>query len=131
MKITILTLFPEVFQPILTTSILKRAQEKELLTINCVNIRDFATDNRKTVDDKPYGGGIGMVLRVDILHKAIESVRTGKGKEWVILTDPKGKTFTQPKAQTLKEYDHIIIIAGHYEGFDARIEEYVDEKISI
>lgn len=153
MQITILTLFPEVFTPIFSTSILKHAQEKKLVEVNVVNIRDFAEDKHKTVDDKPYGGGVGMVMRVDILAKAIHAAchpREGgdpinnkpysnkwipgqarNDKEKVVLLDPKGKQYTQVVAKEYSTLDHLILVCGHYEGVDARIERYIDERISI
>ncbi|RJQ37109.1 tRNA (guanosine(37)-N1)-methyltransferase TrmD [Candidatus Microgenomates bacterium] len=132
MKISILTLFPEMFKTPFDSSILKRAQEKKLLTINLVDIRDFGIGKHKVVDDKPYGGGAGMVLRIDVLEKAINSAKCKKAcKEKVILLDPQGKIFCQEMAEDLTKYDHLILICGHYEGFDERIRELVDEEISI
>ncbi len=128
MKITILTLFPEVFSQILNTSIIKRAQEKKLVNIQLVNIRDFASDSYKTVDDRPYGGGVGMIMKVDVLYKAISKI---KNQKRVILLDAKGKRFNQKKAWEISKYEHLVIICGHYEGVDFRIEKYVDEIISI
>lgn len=133
MTVTILTLFPELFSPVLSSSILGRAQNKKLLEIRLINIRDFATDKHQSVDDRPYGGGAGMLLRVDILYNAIQAARIRKyGKsEKIILTDPAGKIFNQAAACRYSHLAHLIIIAGHYEGFDARINNFVDEKISI
>src|SRR5581483_9655555 len=91
------------------------------------NIRDFATDNYKTVDDRPYGGGIGMIMRVDILHKALSAQKKG----YTILLSPTGKRYTQEDAKRFKTHKHLIVICGHYEGIDARIESYVDEIVSI
>lgn len=131
MKITILTLFPQMFHGPLTESIIKRAQEDEKITIELVNIRDFGIGKHKVVDDTPYGGGIGMVMRVDVLHKALME-QTGQAKnEKVILTSASGTTFTQRKAQEYAALDHLIIICGHYEGIDERITAYIDEEISI
>jgi tRNA (guanine37-N1)-methyltransferase len=135
MTIHILTLFPDIFTPIFASSILKRAQEKQLVEINIYNIRDFAKDAHKTVDDKPYGGGVGMILKVDVLHDALTSV-VAKTKDRkttrIVLLDPKGETFTQVKAKALAHTcNDLILICGHYEGFDARIESYIDESISI
>jgi len=124
----ILTLFPQTFDSVFSQSILKRAQEKNLLKINLINIRDFATDKHKTVDDKPYGGGVGMVLKVDIVLKALRSIRT---KPYTILLSANGKKFDQKKAQILSKKKNIAIICGHYEGIDARVEKYVDETLSI
>lgn len=131
MKITILTLFPKMIDGFLNESILKRAQEKELVQIEIVNIRDFADDAYGTVDGKPYGGGVGMVMRVDVLHKALTHVKTKNKKLKVILTSAKGKKYNQTKAKEYAILDHIIIIAGHYEGVDERILDYVDEEISV
>jgi len=137
MIITILTLFPEIFTPVFSSSIIGRAQKKGLVKIRLINIRDFATDKHKSVDDKPYGGGVGMVMRVDVLEKAIAFSKVKsqkskvKNKEKIILLDPKGETFNQRKARGLAKLDHLILVCGHYEGIDARIDNFVDEKISI
>ncbi len=127
MKISILTLFPEMFDATFNQSIIKRAREKNLVEISLVNIRDFATDTHKTVDDRPYGGGVGMILRVDILHKALSSQSKGHR----ILLSPKGKKYTQMDAKRFSRKKHLVFICGHYEGVDSRIENYVDEIISI
>ncbi len=129
MKISIITLFPNMFKGFLEESIIKRAQEKKLVEINIVNLRDFASNSYGSVDDKPYGGGAGMVMRVDILAKALEKIKTKKSK--ILLTSPKGKQFTQKKAKELSQSEDIIIIAGHYEGVDERISDFVDEEVSI
>jgi tRNA (guanine37-N1)-methyltransferase len=141
MKISILTLFPKMFAGVFTHSILKRAQEKQKVTIELINIRDFGTGTHKMVDDTPYGGGIGMVLKVDILYQAIEYAKltyekeknglTEKTKQRVILMSASGKLFKQAIASKYATIDHLIIICGHYEGVDARICEYIDEEISI
>lgn len=144
MKITILTLFPDFFLPVFSTSIIGRARKKKLIDINIVNIRDFATDRHKSVDDKPYGGGVGMIMRVDIVEKAVRAVRINQanirssGKppvkkflEKVILLDPKGKLFSQKIAQDFSLLDHLILVCGHYEGIDSRIYSFVDEVISV
>ena len=138
MTISLLTLFPEMFEGPFNHSILKRAQEKNLLKINFVNIRDFAKDKHKTVDDRPYGGGRGMILKVDVLDQAIQNVKcSAKGgsnikcRERVILLDPQGKTFSQKVARRLSKFDHLILICGHYEGVDERVRKLVDEEISI
>lgn len=108
-------------------SIIKRGLDKGILTINFVNIRDFATDTHKTVDDKPFGGGAGMILKVDVCVAALESA--GKGKR--ILLSPKGKKLTQKIVRDLSLENHLILLCGHYEGVDARVEHFVDEQISI
>ena len=132
MKITILTLFPQMISGFLGESILKRAQEKGAVEIDVVNIRDFAVDKHKTVDDRPFGGGAGMVLMAEPLIKAIASVKLGNsGKQKVILTSPRGIVYSQKKVQEYAGLDNLVIIAGHYEGFDERITNYIDEEISI
>ena len=133
MQITILTLFPEMFHGPLTESILKRAQEKKIITVTFVNIRDFASDKHKSVDDHPYGGGPGMILRVDIVDRALQSIKyqSASWRTKTILLDPSGTPYTQKKAKQLSSYDHLILICGHYEGVDERIRSLVDEEISI
>lgn len=131
MLITIISLFPDIFPPVLNSSILKRAQEKGKVEFQFVDLRNFGIGKYKQVDDRPYGGGAGMIFRVDVLNKAIQSVRKEKLREEVILLDPKGETYTQKKAQYLSTLDHIILICGHYEGFDERIRSIVDREISI
>lgn len=130
MKIDILTLFPEMFRGPFEESIVKRAQEKELVGINIHNLRDWATDKHKTLDDKPYGGGGGMVLMVKPIYEALKDLKTKNSK--VVLLTPQGKVFNQKRAQQLSKLKHLILIAGHYEGFDERIREHlIDEEISI
>jgi tRNA (guanine37-N1)-methyltransferase len=134
MKISILTLFPEMFSGPFDHSIVKNAIEKKLINLNFVNIRDFGIGRHKAVDDKPYGGGHGMILRVDVLEKAIKNTKDKKmssKEEKVILLDPHGKTFNQKKALELAGLKHLILICGHYEGVDERIKKYIDEEISI
>lgn len=134
MKITILTLFPEMFQGPFDISIIKRAKEKKLVNIEYLNIRDFGIGKHKTVDDTPYGGGNGMILRVDVMHRAIEKAKDKKLKkntQKVILLGAKGKTFNQKTAEGFSNLKHLIIVCGHYEGFDERIKNFVDEEISI
>ncbi len=129
MKISILTLFPTMFEGFCNTSIIKRAQEKGLVTIECIDMRDFALDRFKHVDDTPYGGGSGMILKCQVVIDCLNSIRTSKSH--VVLTAPIGKIFKQAKAHEFKKYEHLIIICGHYEGIDARVYDYVDELISI
>jgi len=134
MKITILTLFPEMFVGPFQESILKHAQQKNLLEINLVNIRDFGEGRHKVVDDKPYGGGVGMVMKVDVLDKAIQSVREkglAKDEEKVALLDARGVQFQQKIAKDLSQIKHLIILCGHYEGVDERVRSLVDLTISI
>lgn len=135
MKISILTLFPSFFQHIFNFSIIGRAQHKKLIDLQFIDIRNFAGDKHKTVDDKPYGGGVGMLMRVDVLHEAISSVRL-KNKvksinEIVVLLDPKGQQFSQPLANKYSQFDHLILVCGHYEGFDERVKYFIDESVSI
>lgn len=133
MKITILTLFPEMFTGPLNLSILKHAQEKGVVQIVTKDIREFGVGKHKQVDDTPYGGGIGMVMRVDVLHAAIKSVKEKLSKEEqkVILMSAKGSTFTQSTAKSFTALKHLIIICGHYEGVDERVSAFIDEEISI
>src|SRR3989344_2078578 len=128
MKISIITLFPEVFEPILNSSILKRAQKKGLVKFELINLRNFGEGKHKQVDDRPYGGGAGMVLRADILAKAVHKLRSHK----IILMSASGKPYKQTKAREFSKLKHLIIVCGHYEGIDQRfIDKYVDEEISI
>ena len=129
MQIDILTLFPEMFQGFLTESIIKRAIEKECVKINIINFRDYTTDPHNKVDDVPFGGGAGMVLQIEPIYNALEAIRTDDS--YVILMTPNGKTYNQTKAKELSKKKHIILICGHYEGFDYRIKDLVDEEISI
>lgn len=136
MLINILTLFPEYFKTTLDTSILKRAQEKKLVTFNIINIRDFATDKHKTTDDRPYGGGAGMVMKVEPIDRALRALKAPSSKSQVlnktILTSAKGKLFTQQKAIEYSQLEELTIICGHYEGVDERVAEHLaDEEIRI
>ena len=135
MKISLLTLFPEMFASVFDLSIIKRAQEKKLLDIDVVDIRSYAADTYKTVDDHPYGGGVGMVMRVDVIDRALQSVKRTSNLEprtsRIILLDPQGKPYFQQTARTLGKLDHLILICGHYEGVDERVRALVDEEISI
>jgi len=114
-------------------SIIKRAITKHIVDISYVNIRDFATDKHKSVDDHPYGGGIGMVMRVDVVDKAIAYAKTKfpNEKTRVVLLDAGGTPYNQKRAEMLKDFQHLILVCGHYEGVDERIKELVDEEISI
>ena len=129
MKIDILTLFPEMFNGFKESSIIKRAINKGLVEINIINFRDYSKLNNKQVDDTPYGGGAGMVLMCDPIVRAIEDLRSNDSL--VILLCPQGKIFNQKKVKELSEYKHLIIICGHYEGFDERIREFVDLELSV
>ncbi len=130
MKIDILTLFPDMFKGPFDASIVKRAESKNLINVNIHNLRDWGEGERHNVDDRPYSGGPGMLLRVDIVDNALKDLRTKNSK--VILLDATGRKFTQQKAVELSKFDHIILIAGHYEGVDHRVHEHlVDEVVSI
>lgn len=130
MKISIITLFPEMFHGFLNESIIKRAQEKNIVGIECIQLRDYAGDDRGTVDDRPYGGGAGMVIRPKPVVKAIRDVK-GSSEAHTIITTPKGSLYNQQKARQLATKDHLILMAGHYEGIDERVVGYVDEELSI
>lgn len=127
MKITVITLFPAMIDPFVKESIIKRAQEKGVVEIAVINLRDFAKDSYGTVDDKPYGGGAGMVLRGDVLHEAI--AKAGNGH--VVLTSAKGNPYTQEKAREFSKLEHLVIVAGHYEGVDERIMKEIHEEVSL
>ncbi len=135
--IKIITLFPQFIENFVEGfGIVKRAIKNNILNIRAVDLRQFGLDDRKTVDDRPYGGGVGMVLRPDVLYSAIRSVEREKGKgksskQRIILLCPQGKRFDQSAAKRLAKYDELIFVSGRYEGFDERIRKFVDEEISI
>lgn len=143
MKIDILTLFPEMFDGPFSESIIKRAQEKNLVKIKIHNLRSWATNSHKTVDDRPFGGGVGMILKVDVLYKALHDLakkakipfppKTKKPKNHrIILLDPSGEKFNQKKAWELSKLSYLLLICGHYEGVDERVKEHlIHEEISI
>ena len=130
MRIDILTLFPELFPGPLGGSIVGRAVKQDLVEINAVNIRNFAKDARQTVDERPYGGGPGMLMVPDVLTEAIESVR--KPGSLVVLTSPRGEVFNQKIATEFSRLDHLVLVAGHYEGVDQRVIDLaIDREISL
>ncbi|TGE40170.1 tRNA (guanosine(37)-N1)-methyltransferase TrmD [Desulfosporosinus fructosivorans] len=129
-KFTVLTLFPEMFAP-LQESILKRAQEAKLVKIQFVNFRDYAISKHKNVDDVPYGGGAGMLLKPEPIFAAIRDLPKPCGRRKVILMSPQGEVFRQEKAKEWAEEGELVFICGHYEGFDERIRELADEEMSI
>ena len=131
MRVDILTLFPNIFSGPFEESIIKKAREKGLIEIRIVNIRDYTTDKHRTADDRPFGGGPGMVLKPEPIFAAVEELK-GEGRARVILTTPQGRLFTQDYARDLAKEDHIIIICGRYEGVDERVREaLVTDAISI
>ena len=132
MKFKVITLFPEFIKTLENYSVIGRAANKGIIKIEPINLRDFGLGSYKQVDDKPYGGGPGMLLRVDVLHQAIQkaNLRSSKNRR-IILLSPDGKTFDQAKAEELTNFNEIVLVCGHYEGFDARVEDFVDEKISV
>ncbi|MDI6731522.1 MAG: tRNA (guanosine(37)-N1)-methyltransferase TrmD [Candidatus Margulisbacteria bacterium] len=129
MQIEVLTLFPAMFHGPLSESLLQKAQEKGLMRLKIVNLRDFTSDKHKTADDSPYGGGAGMVMKVEPISKALSSVVSRQSL--VILMCPTGQTITQQKVNDLAKLEHLIILCGHYEGVDERVRGLVDEEISI
>lgn len=134
MKIDILTLFPDMFRGPFDESIIKRAQEKNLVEIKIHNLRDWAVDERGTVDDRPFGGGPGMIIKPQPVFDAVEALKpkSKKQKAKIILMTPQGKPFSQQKAKELSKLNCLILICGHYEGVDERVSEHlVDEEISI
>lgn len=138
MKFDIITIFPDLFKGFLTESLLARAQKKKLLTIKTYDLRKWTNDKHKTVDDRPYGGGAGMVLKIEPIFRAVSSIKCqvlrGKKKQKtrVVSLSAKGKTFTQKDARRLAKYEQLIFICGRYEGVDERVAKYIaDEEISI
>lgn len=149
MKIDVVTLFPKMFESPFEESIIKRAIKNRIIELNIHNLRNWANDSYGTVDDKPFGGGVGMLIRVDVVYKALKTIvgekspvliKTGKSplkknrnlNTKIILMSPRGKRFDQEKAEELAKLDNLILISGHYEGFDQRTTDYmVDEEISI
>lgn len=146
MKISIITLFPSMIEGFLTESIVGKAVKKGMVELELINLRDFAKDTYGSVDDRPYGGGAGMVLRVDVLHACLTTIlgeemiqsnehakdERRKAKVRIILTSAKGNTYSQAKAEKyVRKYNHLVIIAGHYEGVDERILQFIDDEISI
>ena len=129
MKITILTLFPEMFEGFLNASIIKRILDANLAKIKIVDIRDYSNDKHHHVDDTPYGGGAGMLMKVDVLHRALLANKSDNSH--ILLTSPKTKPITQIDLKRWSKLDDIVIVCGHYEGIDYRFEKYCDEKVSI
>lgn len=131
MRIDILTLFPDMFTGVLSESMVKIAQKKKKVQINVRNIRNWAHDRHRTADDKPYGGGSGMVMKIEPIYKALASVKSAAKSTRTVLLTPKGKRFNQKTAKKLSKTKHLILICGHYEGFDERVRSQVTDEISI
>ena len=129
MRITVLTLFKEQFDSFLNTSIISRILEKELCEVKVVDIRDYSKDKHRHVDDTPYGGGAGMLMRADVLADAIRANRNDD--TYVLLTSPKAKPYEEKDAYRLLEKEDLMIVCGHYEGVDDRISDFIDENVSI
>lgn len=130
MRIDILTLFPTMLEEVFSYSIIGRAVKNKLIELNYINIRDFSEDKHKRVDDYPFGGGPGMVMKPEPIYKAIESVK--KTNSRIIYLTPKGKVYNQSLAKELSKEQHLVLLCGHYEGIDNRIvENYIDDEISI
>ena len=129
MKITILTLFKDLIEDYFNHSIIAKAKARGVFEVEVIDIRDYSLDKHRHVDDAPYGGGAGMLLSIEPIDRALKACRSDDS--YVLLTSPKAKPFTQEDAQRLAKKKHIIIICGHYEGTDARIEDYVDERVSL
>ena len=131
MQFDIITLFPSLFDSFVSESLIAKARDKKLVDIRVHNLRDFTNDKHHTADDKPYGGGAGMLLKIEPLVTALKKIKRKKNSR-VILLSPAGKQFTQKRADGLaKKYDQLIFVCGRYEGVDARIKHYIDEAISI
>lgn len=131
MKFDVITLFPKMFESPFAESMIKRAIEKKIMKLECHDLRQWAWNSYGAVDDRPYGGDVGMLIRVDVIDKAIKKLKSKNLNSKVILMSARGKRFTQKDARRLAKYDNVVIICGHYEGFDARVSELVDEEISI
>lgn len=129
MRIDIITLFPDMFRGPFDESILRRGKDKNLVEINIHNLRKWTSDKRGTVDDRPYGGGVGMVMMIEPIFKALEEIKKENSK--TVLLSPRGKAWKQQLAQEYSKLDHLILICGHYEGVDERVSEFIDEEISI
>jgi tRNA (guanine37-N1)-methyltransferase len=134
MTITLLTTFPDYFVGLINTSIIKRAIEKKLVDIKVIDLRNFTNDRHKTTDDRPFGGGAGMIMKIEPIDLALKSLQLSKGQEnqKIILTSAKGEIFTQTSAQIWSSLNQLTIICGHYGGVDERVAKYlVDEEVRI
>lgn len=136
MKFDIITLFPNMFKEVLNTSMLRKAQQEDLMSFNLINLRDFGLGAHKQVDDAPYGGGDGMVLKPEPVFAAVESIKqqkeqTGESMGKIIILSPQGETYKQAKARQFSQEEHLVLICGRYEGFDQRIFTLADEAVSL
>lgn len=131
MKLAVITIFPQLIEDYFKEGIMSRALKKKQISLKTVSPRKFTKDRHQTVDDMPYGGGAGLVMKIEPLVKAIKSVTKTKRKRRIILLDPRGRTFSQKEAHRLSQYEELIFVCGRYEGVDERIKYYIDEKISI
>jgi len=137
MQFDIITIFPEAFKPYFNTGMIWRAKKKKLAKINLHNLRDYTTDNHKTVDDRPYGGGPGMILKVEPICRALRALEIKdqrskiKKRRKIIMMDPGGKKFDQKMAKKYSKLNNIVFLCGRYEGFDRRVEKFIDEKVSV
>jgi len=136
MKFQLLTIFPNIFDSYLNESILKRAQNKKIIKFKIHNLRDWANDKHRTVDDTPYGGGAGMLMKIEPLYRALQAIKKinkkiKPAKKKVILLSASGKKWTQAQAQKYSKLEEIIFVCGRYEGVDARIRKFIDEEISV
>ena len=129
LNITVITLFPEFIEQYSSFGIVARAIKNKIIKLTAVNLRKFSFDKRGTVDDRPYGGGLGMVLRPDVVIKAIQKTR--KKNSHVMLLTPQGKVFDQKLAKKLSQHENLVFVSGRYEGFDERVSKFVDEEISV
>lgn len=127
----IITIFPKIFDSFLKESLIKRAQEKKLIKVKVHDLRKWAKDKRRSVDDRPFGGGLGMVMMIEPIYKAIKEIKKKSKKSKVILFSPRGKLFSQKKAHSLSKMNQIILICGRYEGVDERVKKLADEVISM
>ena len=130
MKFDILTIFPNIFDSYFNESIIKRAQKEKIIKIKIHNIRDNTTDSHRTVDDTPYGGGPGMLMKIEPIYKTLKKIKLSKNSK-IILFTPTGEKYNQKLAKEFSKLDQIVMINGHYEGIDSRIDEFIDKKISI
>jgi tRNA (guanine37-N1)-methyltransferase len=134
MKFNVITIFPKLFDSFLQESLIKKSIDKKLINFDIINLRDFTINKHKTVDDTPYGGGAGMVMKIEPIYKALKKVQGRKkksAKRRVVLLTPAGKQFDQKMAERFSKLDEITFVCGRYEGVDSRIDNFIDEKVSI